>query len=175
MQRWAVSTLPHMLYFPFTLICDFFSSSTQTSLSYLCLWYFASLLFCPRRQMQTRGLEAHIGINTHPLTLKGTCILIPGLFNVLCCVGKFVFTYWAQTLFHCYFIHPSLCVSLLTPPTQSSVVSYSAHVLILLRHPRILQTLAKFWLYSRSPNAHSHPWVWTQAHTHVFFFVFFSD
>lgn len=120
--------------------------------------------------MQTWGPEAHIGINTHPLTLKGTCILIPGLFNVLCCVGNLC-SYLLSTNPVSLLIYTSLSLSLslLTPPTRSSVVSYSAHVLILLRRPRILQTLAKFWLYSRSPNAHSLPWVWTQAHTHVFF------
>lgn len=44
--------------------------------------------------------------------------------------------------------------SLLTPPTLSSVVSYSAHVLILLLHPHILQTPAKFWL-SGGSRAHT--------------------
>lgn len=37
----------------------------------------------------------------------------------------------------------ALGLSLLTPPTPSSVVSYSAHVLILPLRPHVLQTLGK--------------------------------
>lgn len=58
---------------------------------------------------------------------------------------------------------------LLTPPTLSSVVSYSAHVLILLLHPHILRTLAKLWLHSSSPNTHSCSWFWTHTHPIVTF------
>ncbi len=49
-----------------------------------------------------------------------------------------------------------LRLSLLTPPTLSSVVSYSAHVLISLLHPHILQTLAKLWLHSSTHNLDTH-------------------
>lgn len=66
------------------------------------------------------------------------------------------FSYRAQTSFSLliYTSRPSsvsvLIRSRLTLPTLSSVVSYSVHALILLLHPHILQTPAKFWLYSGS-------------------------
>lgn len=82
-------------------------------------------------------------------------ISIPTLFNVLCWNGKFCSQQTEQKPF--FFLFPLLIymplsfgvtLSPLTPPTLSSVVSNSDRVLVLLAHPHILQTPAKFWLHS---------------------------
>lgn len=93
-------------------------------------------------------------------------ILISRLFNALRWNGKFMLSPSVSLLIYTsppLSLSLSASVYLLTPPTPSSVVSYSAHVLILLLHPHILQTLAKFWLYSCSLNRHSHSRIWTRT------------
>lgn len=105
-------------------------------------------------------IEVLLDINIHLHTVNGhtfsfpDCLMYCALMEHLCC-------HWTQTCFiaNLYIsLSPCLCsVSLVTLPTLSSVVSYSAHVLILLQRPHMFQTLAKLWLCSRSPQTHAHP------------------
>lgn len=76
--------------------------------------------------------------------------------------GKLVLSATEEHLRPCYF---SLTLSLITcfTPTLSPVLSYSAHLLILLPHPHILQTIANFSLYSGN-QVLTHK----SEHTHIY-------